>query len=99
MNTENPQGLPIAAANQAVPSTDFITQSVPDLQELFSRDPEQLSDSDISHIVQELRLQRHRFELDESAKALKPKREKKSAGSADAALDQLDLEDLLKGSL
>lgn len=90
--------LNIPGDSSPVPPTEFVSQSTPDLKELFDRDPEQLSDTDVCHIVAEMRRMRAQFELDENAKALKPKKEKTTKAAA-GPVDQLDLEDLLKGEL
>lgn len=82
MTSENPQEFKSEVSPQA-------------LQELFDRDPEKLSDQDIMVIVVELRKQRVRFESDEAAKALKPKKSKVEADPlAKHQASQLDLEDL-----
>lgn len=53
---------------------EFETQVDPQaLQELYSRDPEKLSEQDITVIVSDLRKQRAAFATDEQAKAMKPK--------------------------
>lgn len=64
-------------------SASPLEEATPDsLQELFDRDPLQLTDSDIEKIVTELRAQRARWEVREA----KPKKT-----SAPATLDLKDL--------
>lgn len=60
------------------------------LQELFSRDPEQLSDKDIETIVTELRASRQLFEQQEQVKALKEPRKKASPKKDVATINILD---------
>lgn len=81
------------------PTNPLPTNPTDTLSELFSRDPEQLSDSDIDTIVAELRAQRHRWNQEELEKASKPKRQPKgkSAATKEEAqklLDSLDIGEL-----
>lgn len=62
-----------------------------DLTELFSRDPQSLSDADIDKIVEELRARRHLFNAGhKSAGSSKPKTEKQK--EALKLADELDLD-------
>jgi hypothetical protein len=77
------------------PPANFQTEVTPQaLQELFARDPEKLSDQDIMVIIGELRKQRLRFEGEEAAKALKPKKKEASDPLALEQAKQLTLDDL-----
>lgn len=84
---------PVTSANLPA-TTDFQSQVSPEaLAELFARDPEKLNDQDVTIIVVELRKQRQRFEADEDAKALKPKKPRTSSTDKSKSV-QMSLEDL-----
>lgn len=81
-------------SNAVVPSTTAPTLSEADpksLEELFSRDPLQLTREDRDAIVAEMRKKRVSWEADEKAKASKPKKQKVVAptGPINLTLDDL----------
>lgn len=89
MTDITPQG------NKLPAPTNFQTQvSSRSLEDLFKADPESLSEVDLEAICVELRSQRARFEVDEQAKAMKPKLPKATKSITKEAADQLSLDDL-----
>lgn len=86
---------PLSADKKLPAPTDFQSQVSPAaLQELFSRDPEQLSSADLSHIVRELRAQRARFDLEDKAKAMKEKKPRGTRTLSQADIESISLESL-----
>lgn len=79
-----------------LPKTEtFLTKVDPKaLAVLFDKDPEELTKDDLEYICIELRAQRGRFEIDEDAKAAKPKLPKATKQTSTAEAEQLSLEDL-----
>jgi len=78
----------------ALLQSPLVQASPESLDELFSRDPLELSSQDIDKIVAHLRAQRHQWSADEAAGATKArsKGKKPPAPKEKIALDQLDLE-------
>jgi hypothetical protein len=91
--TTNQSLTPVTGGKIPTP-TQFVSQVSPRaLSELFAKDPEELSDQDLDHIVCELRKQRETFAADEAAKAMKPKKPR-AVSTSKAEVQQLSLEDL-----
>ena len=63
------------------------------LEDLFDKDPLNLTDADITKIVAELRLNRAAWAAEEAVKATKPKR---AAKAPKASASKLSLDDLFK---
>lgn len=90
---DTPSLLPMVQSQQV---TTFESQVDPQtLQQLFDKDPEQITKDDLQLICLELRKQRARFEADETAKAMKPKKSKQEVDPvAKHQAEQLSLDDL-----
>jgi hypothetical protein len=75
--------------------TQFTTEVSPDaLGKLFNADPEELSNTDLQIICEELRRQRNKFELTEAASAMKQRTPRATKSITTDAAQQLSLEDL-----
>jgi len=81
-----------SAPETPAPSNPIAEASVGSLDELFSRDPLDLSKADRARIVQALRDQRARWQLDEKAGKTRASAAPKPAKSAGTA--KLELKDL-----